>query len=130
MKPRLDHLIVWSSDPRAAATFLADLLGLDPPTTFAHFTVVEAGNGTSIDFARGEPNRLHLAFLVTEREFDEIYGRIRERDIAYWADPRRSKPDEINHGDGGRGLYFGDPYSKVGWEILTRPYGSGPLSAG
>jgi catechol 2,3-dioxygenase-like lactoylglutathione lyase family enzyme len=30
----------------------------------------------------------------------------------------------INHGDGGRGVYFEDPDGHV-LEILTRPYGSG-----
>jgi hypothetical protein len=69
---------------------------------------------------------MHLAFQVTEREFDEIYGRIVERGISHWADPRRSQPDVVNHHDGGRGVYFSDPHSNVGWEIITRPYGSGP----
>ncbi|MDH3261285.1 MAG: hypothetical protein OEM81_00435 [Acidimicrobiia bacterium] len=25
-----------------------------------------------------------------------------------------------------RGAYFGDSHTNVGWEIITRPYGSGP----
>ena len=69
---------------------------------------------------------MHLAFQVTEREFDEVYARIVEREIPHWADPRRSEPNVINHHDGGRGVYFSDPHTNVGWEIITRPYGSGP----
>ena len=130
MQPHLNHLIVWANDRRQAAGFLADTLGLAPPTEFGHFTQVETGNSVTIDFADtdGEPAGMHLAFLVTEREFDEIFSRIRERGVPHWADPRRSIPDQINHEDGGRGVYFADPHTNVGWEILTRPYGSGPLA--
>ena len=126
MKPQLNHLIVWTKDRRATAGFFAEILGLGAPAEFGRFTVVETGNGVSIDFADGEPNRMHLALLVTEREFDEIFARIVDRDVPHWADPRRTQPDRINRKDGGRGVYFGDPYSRVGWEIITRPYGSGP----
>jgi hypothetical protein len=30
----------------------------------------------------------HYAFLVGEEEFDAVYGRIRERGMEHWADPR------------------------------------------
>ena len=128
MKPHLNHLIVWATDRHAAAGFFADLTGLGPPTEFGHFTQVESGNGVTLDFANanGDPRGLHLAFLVTERQFDEIFGRIVDHNLPYWADPRRSQPGQINHHDGGRGVYFSDPHTNVGWEILTRPYGSGP----
>ena len=131
MKPLLNHLIVWSSDRHAAAAFFADVMGMDAPTAYGHFTQVETGNGVTIDFADtgGEPSGMHLAFQVTERQFDEIYGRIVDQGIPHWADPRRSQPDVINHHDGGRGVYFSDPHTGVGWEIITRPYGSGPLGA-
>ena len=127
MKPQLNHLIVWSSDRHAAAKFFTDIFGLGAPTEFGPFTVVETGNGVSIDFANGEPNRMHLALLVTEREFDQILGRIQEQGVSYWADPGRSRPDQINRKDGGRGVYFSDPHTNVSWEALTRPYGSGPI---
>lgn len=129
MKPQLNHLIVWSRDRTAAATFFAEIMGMDEPTEFGHFTQVETGNGVIVDFANtnDEPNGMHLAFQVTERQFDQIFGRIVEGGIAYWADPRRSQPNVINHHDGGRGVYFSDPYTNVGWEIITRPYGSGPI---
>lgn len=66
----------------------------------------------------------HLAFLVSEAEFDQIFGRIRERGLSYWADPGHRHAGEINHGDGGRGVYWNDPDGH-NLEILTRPYGSG-----
>lgn len=130
MKPQLNHLIVWATDRRAAANFFAEVAGMGTPTEYGHFTQVETGNGVALDFAdaAGDLSGGHLAFLVTERQFDEIFDRIVDREIPYWADPRRSEPSQINHQDGGRGVYFGDPYTKVGWEIITRPYGSGPRS--
>ncbi len=53
-----------------------------------------------------------------------IYARIQGRGLPYWADPGQRHPGEINHDDGGRGLYFHDPDGHY-LEILTRPYGSG-----
>ena len=40
------------------------------------------------------------------------------------ADPRGEREDQINHHDGGRGVYFRDPSGHY-LEIITRPYGSG-----
>jgi catechol 2,3-dioxygenase-like lactoylglutathione lyase family enzyme len=80
----------------------------------------------TLDFAEsdGEITPQHYAFLVSEPEFDQIFGRIQGRDLPYWADPRRRRPGEINHNDGGRGVYFPDPDGHL-LEIITRPYGAG-----
>jgi len=123
---QLNHTIVACRDQQRSAAFLTGILGLLPATRFVHFLVVEADNGVSRDFSEtsGEIASQHYAFLVGEEEFDAAFGRIRERDLAYWADPRRSRRGEINHGDGGRGLYFEDPDGHL-LEIITRPYGSG-----
>ena len=75
MEPQLNHLIVWSTDRRAAAETFADVMGMGPPSGYGHFTQVEVGNGVMLDFAdtNADPNGMHLAFLVTERQFDEIF---------------------------------------------------------
>jgi catechol 2,3-dioxygenase-like lactoylglutathione lyase family enzyme len=72
----------------------------------------------------GEITTQHYAFLVSESEFDEIFGRIRHRAMSYWADPAQTQEGVINHHDGGRGFYFEDPDGHL-LEIITRPYGSG-----
>jgi catechol 2,3-dioxygenase-like lactoylglutathione lyase family enzyme len=126
MTVELNHTIVAARDKKTAATFLADLLGLPEPTPFGPFFVVALGNGVSLDFVdTSEDIRpQHYAFLVSEDEFDAIFGRIRAKNLPYWADPFHSQPGEINTRDGGRGVYFDDPDGHV-LELLTRPYGSG-----
>lgn len=126
MAVQLNHHIVHATDPEASARFLADVLGLEPPTRFGPFVVVETANGVGLDFMRadGEITANHYAFLVTEDEFDQIFARIRERGLDHFADPGGQQRGEINHHDGGRGVYWADPDGH--WlEIITRPYGSG-----
>jgi catechol 2,3-dioxygenase-like lactoylglutathione lyase family enzyme len=126
MAAELNHTIVWCTDQEKSAAFLADILGRPTPKHFAHFTVVEFDNGVSLDFSgeRGEIPAQHYAFLVGEKEFDDAFARIKARNITYWADPARTKENQINRHDGGRGLYWLDPDGHV-LEIITRRYGSG-----
>ena len=124
----LNHTIVAAKDKKHSASFLTDLFDLPSPTPFGPFLTVALANGVSLDYvdaADGEEIRAqHYAFLVSEDEFDDIYGRIKSWGLDHWADPRASRPGEINHNDGGRGVYFQDPAGHF-LEILTRPYGSG-----
>jgi len=126
MTVQLNHTIVHARDSRASARFLAEVLGLPGPRRFGPFQVVELANGVSLDFldTEGEVSPQHYAFLISEAEFDPIFGRIRERHIPYWADPGKSRAGRINHGDGGRGVYFEGPDGHF-LEIITRPYGGG-----
>lgn len=126
MAVEFNHTIVPASDAQASARWWADLLGLADPVHWGPFWQVCTANGVDFDFEVSEqsPRTLHYAFLITEDEFDAVYGRIRERGIAHYADPAGRRPDQINHADGGRGVYFPDPDGH--WlEIITRPYGSG-----
>jgi catechol 2,3-dioxygenase-like lactoylglutathione lyase family enzyme len=124
---KLNHTIVWSRDKAASSAFLAEILGLPEPTRFGPFRVVELDNEASLDFhdTEGEIPSQHYAFLVSEADFDKAFARIRERGLTWWADPAQRRAGEINHNDGGRGLYFQDPDGHL-LEIITRPYGSGP----
>ena len=128
MSVELNHHIVHVRDRRAAAASVAEILGLDPPTDWGPFTQVRLANNVELDFADDhrdeEIQATHYAFLVSEAEFDEIYRRIVDRGIDHWADPMASRPGEINHNDGGRGVYWHGPDGHF-LEIITRPYGSG-----
>ena len=135
MAVRLNHTIVAARDRDASALFLTEMLGLPAPSVLGPFAVVQVGD-TSLDFMDakeygGESDEIpsqHYAFLVSESEFDEIFARIRERQLRYWADPSRRQRDQINHWDDGRGVYFDDPNGHL-LEIITRPYGSGGTTA-
>ncbi|OBF75780.1 bleomycin resistance protein [Mycobacterium sp. 852002-51613_SCH5001154] len=128
MSISFNHTIVAARDKHESAEFLTELFGLPSPKPFGHFVVVELEHGATLDYADasdgGNIPRQHYAFLVSEEEFDTIYGKISSRGMEHWADPGANRPGEINHRDGGRGVYFLDP-SGHAMEILTRPYGSG-----
>ncbi len=122
----LNHTLVHARDPWAAAREVADVLGRPEPASYGPFAVLELDNGASLDFIRddGEVHAQHYAFLVGEADFDSIWSRLRETGRQWWADPHRRRPGEINHEDGGRGLYWEGPDGH--WlEIITRAYGSG-----
>ena len=125
MAIELNHTIIQAKDAEISAKFLAETLGLPSPTRFGPFIVVKTNNGVSLDFrtTSGEIKSRHFAFLVSEQEFDEIFNRITQKKLNYWADPGQTKPQQINHNDGGRGCYFLDPDGHF-LEIITRPYGS------
>lgn len=127
---KLNHTIVAARDREASAKFLSEMLGLDPPQTLGHFTMVTGGEDLTLDYMESETDFVpqHYAFLVSEDEFDQILDRIRRRSLNYWADPMHRKPGQINRWDDGRGLYFNDPNGHS-IEVLTRPYGSGGTEA-
>lgn len=123
MAVQLNHTIVHARDKKESATFLAEILGLPSPVEVGPFLAVEVTNDVTLDFMDSDADKIvgeHYAFLVDDDEFDEIFGRIKERGMTYWAEPGRSRPGEINTRWGGRGVYFDDPNGHY-LEILTRP---------
>ena len=130
MPPKLNHTIVAARDRKASALFLSEILALEPPLILGPFALVKVGDELTLDFmeTHEEIKPQHYAFLVSETEFDQIFSRIQTKGLPYWADPHRSKRDQINHWDDGRGVYFEDPSGHL-LEILTRPYGSAGTTA-
>jgi catechol 2,3-dioxygenase-like lactoylglutathione lyase family enzyme len=129
MTVKLNHTIVHSRDPAAAADFYSAVFALPAPVHFGPFFDVEVTNEVTLAFLSAgdmEVQTQHYAFLVSETEFDQIFARVKERGLPYWADPAKSRESEINRHDGGRGAYFDDPSGHL-LEIITRPYGSGGL---
>ncbi len=126
MPAQLNHTIVWCRDKKRSSAFLARILGCSPPMVFYNFMVVPLANNVSLDFLEkdGDIASQHYAFLIEESEFDATFARIRDEGIRYWADPAQSRAGEINHNDGGRGVYFEDLDGHL-LEVITRPYGGG-----
>jgi len=126
MAIKLNHTIVHSKDKKAAANFFAGLFGLPKPKPFYGFLDVEVANEVTLAFLDADGMQIqmqHYAFLVSEEEFDQIFGRIQQRKLKYWADPGQRQEGEINRHFGGRGVYFEDPSGHL-LEIITKPYGS------
>lgn len=125
MAVHLNHTIVHARDSAASSAFVAEILGLPTPRRFGPFMAVAVDNGVTLDYADvdGEITSQHYAFLISEPEFDEIFGRITDRALPFWADPAKGRPGTINTNDGGRGVYFEDLDGHL-LEIITRPYGS------
>ncbi|MGW6499511.1 VOC family protein [Nonomuraea angiospora] len=126
MAIEFNHTVVAARDKDQSAAFLAEVLGLPQPSEFGPFAVVETSNGVSLDFfaTDGPVLSQHYAFLISEAEFDAVWGRLRARGITYYADPGHQEVGKINRNDGGRGMYFADPDGH-NLEVITRPYGSG-----
>ncbi|MFF2142951.1 VOC family protein [Kitasatospora sp. NPDC058190] len=127
MSVELNHTIVFARDRQESAEFVAGILGLELGAAWGPFLPLATANGVTLDFATADAERLtpqHYAFLVSEAEFDGIFARIQQGGIEFYADPHMQRVGEINHNDGGRGVYFLDP-SGHHLEVITRPYGSG-----
>jgi catechol 2,3-dioxygenase-like lactoylglutathione lyase family enzyme len=124
MPAQLNHTIVWCRDKKRSSAFLVRILGCAPAVPFYHFMVVQLANNVSLDFMEtgGSIAVQHYAFLIDESEFDATFSRIRAEGLSYWADPAKSRPNEINHNDGGRGVYFEDRDGHM-LEVITHPYG-------
>jgi catechol 2,3-dioxygenase-like lactoylglutathione lyase family enzyme len=110
MAIHFNHTILPARDSKASADFLGEMLGLPAPRRWGPFHMVTTDNDANLDYMDTEEKvvRQHYAFLVDDAEFEQIFNRIRERNLPYWADPGQRKPGETNDHDGGRGLYFED----------------------
>lgn len=126
MSAELNHTIIHARDRQESAEFLARILGLEVGEELGPFLPVQTANGVTLDFATIDPGSItmqHYAFLISEEEFDAAFAEIERLGVEYFADPHGEQSGEINHNDGGRGLYFIDP-SGHAMEIITRPYGA------
>jgi catechol 2,3-dioxygenase-like lactoylglutathione lyase family enzyme len=117
----LNHTIVPSHDKDGSARFFARIFGLSSPGAQGHFAQVHVNDDLSFDWdTRPGFESHHYAFLVTDQEFDEIFGRIKSESVRYGSEPNAPANGEINRRRGGRGLYFADPDGHL-LEIMTTP---------
>lgn len=118
-----NHTIVAARDKQESAQFFVDMFDLPPAESGGPFVTIRLGAGVMLQFAEPpmEFPPQHYAFLVTEPDFDRIYGRIQQLGLDHWADPARKRPGEYNTNHGGRGVYFLDPSGHY-LEAMTTPY--------
>jgi catechol 2,3-dioxygenase-like lactoylglutathione lyase family enzyme len=116
----LDHTIVPARDKLATARFFAQIFGLEVSPPMGPFAPVRVNEALTLDFADGRDFEWHhYAFHVADAEFDAIIGRIRTARLSYGSGPFALDDGQINHRNGGRGVYFKDPNGHV-LELLTR----------
>ena len=123
MTIELNHTIVPARDKEESARFYERMFGFEYTGAMGHFTPVKIqSQSLTLDFDEDdsfEPG--HFAFKVSEAEFDEIFARIVKEGLAYGSGPFSPEDKQINHWNGGRGVYFRDPSGHL-LELLTRDY--------
>ena len=120
MTIELAHTIIPARDKDEAARFFARIFGLDYGGPGGHFAPVEVNDRLTFDFDNAsEFEHHHYAFHVSDDEFDAIFGRICAERIVYGSGPRSHQNMELNHRNGGRGLYFANPDGHL-LELMTR----------
>ena len=131
MAIRLDHLIVPSKDRVAAARQLGTLLGVPwaEQGTIGPFSPVYVSDDLTIDFDQwtGEVPKQHYCFRVSEAEFEIIFARMKEMQVAYRSLPHGPDDYKTNTAFGGRLVYWNEPGGHV-WELLTISYERQPSS--
>lgn len=126
MTAELNHTIIRVRDKHSAATFLAEILGIPVQPQWGPFVPIQLGNGVTLDYLDVDDAKIqpqHYSFLVSDPEFDAAFARIKDAGLTYWADPFHQQPSQINHNDGGKGVYFDDPDGHI-LELQTTPYGT------
>ena len=117
----LNHTIVPSRDKAAAARNFAQLFGLPFERAEGHFAPVRVNDTLTLLFDEDEGfERHHLAFHVSDAEFDAIFARIKEAGLAYGSAPWSLDDGNLNDWNGGRGLYFKNPDGHI-LELMTAP---------
>jgi catechol 2,3-dioxygenase-like lactoylglutathione lyase family enzyme len=117
----LNHTIVPARDKIAAARFFADIFGLPFDEAGDHFASVRVNDTLTLLFDEdSSPESHHLAFHVSDAEFDAIFGRIKKARLVYGSAPGSLDDGKLNDWNGGRGVYFRDPNGHV-LELMTVP---------
>jgi catechol 2,3-dioxygenase-like lactoylglutathione lyase family enzyme len=116
----LDHTIVPARDKVAAAKFFARIFGLKRGRT-NYFAPVKVNKTLMLLFDDDDKfESHHLAFHVSEKEFDAIFARIKKEGIAYGSAPWSLTDGKLNRWGGGRGFYFTTPDGHL-LELMTVP---------
>ncbi len=123
MTIELNHTIVAAHDKEASARFYERIFGLKYEGPMGHFTPVRIpSQSLTLDFDNRESFQpQHYAFKVSEEEFDQIFGRLKDEGLVFGSGPFAPENMDINHWNGGRGVYFRDPNGHL-LELLTRDY--------
>lgn len=106
----LAQLMVPAHDKETSAEFFARIFGLSYLGADRHFSAVRINPGLVVIFeTRVSFPHQHYSFRVTEAEFNEIFGRMREEGLRYGSRPLAVDDMEIQARRSGRRFHFHDP---------------------
>jgi catechol 2,3-dioxygenase-like lactoylglutathione lyase family enzyme len=115
MSLHLDHLILAVNDRAASVAFYTRMLGLTDEGERAPFSVLRVTPDLVLQLAPwGTTGGQHLAFAMTQAEFDHAFARIRDAGIAYGdsfhtVGNQRGPGDEPGAQGPGKAVYCFDP---------------------
>jgi catechol 2,3-dioxygenase-like lactoylglutathione lyase family enzyme len=116
----LNHTIVPARDKVAAAKFFAKIFGVRRGRT-GYFAPVHVNKSLTLLFDHSAKfDTHHLAFHVSNREFDAIMRRVKKAGLAFGSAPWSLEDGKLNDWGGGRGVYFQDPNGHV-LELMSVP---------
>ncbi|MBL1244783.1 MAG: VOC family protein [Sulfurimonas sp.] len=123
MEITLNHTIVYVKDNVASAKLYEYIFGFEFVKEWGPFAVLKVNETLTFDFMikEGKFTKMHYAFKVSEKEFDEVFTRIKEKDLEFGSSPMNLRDGEINRKYNGRGVYFRD-YDGHVLEMITQDY--------
>jgi catechol 2,3-dioxygenase-like lactoylglutathione lyase family enzyme len=128
MSATIDHVGIPATDPEAAGTYLAWVLGegnvvpAGPPGDDSGDMFSLVLDGCSLAFVQmPRPAPLHLAIRVAPETFTAAIERLGERGIAFGNDPEDAANGRTDDPLGGAGrAYFRDPDGHF-YELMVAP---------
>lgn len=123
MTARFNHLMIPAHAPTASAAFYRSLIEAEDAPSWGPFVNLLLTDGVLLQFATPPTafDSMHFAFLVDDEHFDRARASLEASATDYWADPHRTKLNEIGTEDDARALYVVDPNRHL-VELLTKPY--------
>lgn len=119
-----NHHIMLAKEKQKTSDLLTRLLGLPDaePADGAvpgFFLCIQFKNDVTLLIAEAKEHPIgHYDFKVPQDDFEQVVQRLKDGNIAYWADPGMQRPGACYVENGHKGLYFIDP-SGHGMEVLT-----------
>ena len=111
----IDHLILNINDVDASVDFYVNVLGFEHAGQDGPFTVIRVNDGFTLQLAPwGTKGNEHLAFALSREDFDQVFARVKEKNIPY-GDSFHSVGNNLGPGSetGARGMapavYLNDP---------------------
>ena len=117
---KLDHTLIPATDKEESAKFFAKIMGLEYAGIRGTMGLVRVDDALTLQFDERQTGRIHLAFHVTDGEFDVVLSRLKAEGVPFGARGSRTQAFNMEVGslNGGRRFYFDDP-SGQSFELMT-----------